>query len=153
MVEKTRSFTAPRLARSYRPAWMRDAALREARTCYGHLAGRLGVAICDVLVARRLLRLDADAAALTPDGEQCLAQLGLDLAAVAGRGRPACRICVDWSERRPHLGGAVGAALAQRLLALGWLERRGAGRALLVTPLGRVGLHARFGIELPRAAA
>jgi hypothetical protein len=70
----------------------------------------------------------------------------------AGKRRRFCRPCVDWSERRPHLGGAVGAALAQRCFALGWIERLRDSRAVAITALGRDGFFANFGVEIPTAA-
>lgn len=127
-------------ARCYRPAWMRDEALRSARTCYDHLAGRLGAALAESLDARGYIRLhDYEGGEISEEGARFLAELGLDLAAAPGRGRRVCRLCRDWSEGRPHLAGVVGAALAQRCFALGWIERVKASRAVLITPAGRDG--------------
>jgi len=136
----------------YRPAWMRDEALRSARTCYDHLAGRLGVALAERLAARRHVLLDADGGVVTDAGERFLAELGLDLAGAAGKRRRFCRPCIDWSERRPHLGGAVGAALAQHCFVLGWVERLKDTRAVAITSAGRVALHTHFRIEIPTVA-
>jgi len=137
----------------YRPAWMRDDRLRSARTCYDHLAGRLGVALAESLAARRQVLLDEDGGIVTEAGGRFFLELGLDLAGAAGRRRRFCRPCIDWSERRPHLGGAVGAALAQHCFALGWIERLKDTRAVAITSVGRDGFRARFGIEVPTAAA
>lgn len=129
-----------------RPARI-DPGLTAARTCYDHLAGRLGVALCERLVARGDVVLDAEAGALTPAGSRALAEFGIDIAALSHGRRCFCRPCLDWSERRPHLGGALGAALARRLFALRWIERVRDGRAVTVTPTGRSGLAQAFALE------
>ena len=125
----------------------RDAALREARTCYDHLAGRLAVGMADVMVARGHLDLSPDGGALTEAGASFLERLGVALP--AARGRPFCRPCLDWSERRPHLAGALGAALCRRCLELGWMRRVSDSRALSVTPAGWRGLRESFGLDQP----
>ena len=122
----------------------RDPALRMARTCYDHLAGRLGVAIADAMAARGAIELSPDGGAVTQDGERFLASLGVT--PVPGRGRLFCRPCLDWSERRPHVAGVLGAALCARCFELGWVRRRAGGRALEVTPGGWLGLRESFGI-------
>ncbi|HEY3912418.1 MAG TPA: helix-turn-helix transcriptional regulator [Stellaceae bacterium] len=132
----------------YRPAWMRDERLRSARTCYDHLAGRLGVALADSLVGRGHVVLDDDGGEVTEAGAQLLEEVGVDLAGAAAKRRRFCRPCLDWSERRPHLGGAVGAALAQRCFALGWIERLRDSRAVAITPRGQDGFRGAFGIEV-----
>lgn len=132
-----------------RPRSARDEALCLARTCYDHLAGRLGVAIADALVASGHVILDEDGGLVTDTGAALLARLGLDVAALQRRrGRVFCRPCLDWSERRPHLAGALGAALARRLFDTGWIERVRDSRAVRITPAGRAGLQATFGIDL-----
>jgi DNA-binding transcriptional ArsR family regulator len=122
----------------------RDAALREARTCYDHLAGRLAVAMADSLVARGAVELGPDGGALTPAGEVFLRGLGVDIDAASGR-RIFCRPCLDWSERRPHIAGALGAALLRTCLDRGWLRRTEGSRAVVVTPGGRLALRQAFG--------
>ncbi|HEX5184278.1 MAG TPA: helix-turn-helix transcriptional regulator [Allosphingosinicella sp.] len=132
----------------HRPRSARDDALAEARTCYDHLAGRLGVALADALAARGLILLGDEGGAVTAAGQQALAAFGVDMA--PGHGRQAfCRPCLDWSERRWHVGGRIGAALARRCFALGWIERAGDGRAVRVTPAGEAGLGRTFGLDWP----
>ena len=129
----------------------RDRALRHARTCYDHLAGRVAVAIADRMVERGHLDLSPDGGALTPDGAAFLRGLGVDLdaAAQAGRrgGRVFCRPCLDWSERRPHIAGAVGAALCRTCLSRGWIRRIDGTRAVIVTPAGQAALVDAFDLR------
>jgi DNA-binding transcriptional ArsR family regulator len=129
----------------------RDELLRDGRTCYDHLAGRLGVELTGALSAQGLRRRDG-AYLLTRRGEQVLGDLGVDVVRVRAQRRPFAFPCLDWSERREHLAGALGAALADRLFALGWVTRVGPGRAATLTESGRKELGARFGLELPAAA-
>lgn len=124
----------------------RAAAVRYARSCYDHLAGRLGVALMDALLRDGALTGDGDGYELTERGRRLLADLDVPLP--AGR-RRLVRHCVDWSEQRPHLAGAVGAAVLARLLDLGWVERAPRGRALLVTERGARELAGRLGVAVP----
>ncbi|MFD0278007.1 ArsR/SmtB family transcription factor [Kitasatospora sp. NPDC127111] len=119
-----------------------------ARTCYDHLAGRLGVAVTDAVLARGLVT-DEAGLAITEHGVAWLSGLGIELPARAGRagGRPLVRSCLDWTERRTHLGGALGAALCRTALDRAWVERIGSGRALRVTPDGDRALHELLGVE------
>lgn len=129
------------LAGASRPAFRPSTPdrLRAARTCYDHMAGALAVTVHDRLFARRWLASGNDGYALTRAGATGLAALGIDVeAARASRRRLACA-CVDWSERRPHLAGALGAALLQHALARGWLQRDLDSRALTLTAKGRRG--------------
>ena len=123
--------------------------LRAARTCYDHLAGTLGVALHDRLTALRWIAM-ADARGrdyeVTPAGERAFAALGVDVAgARALRRRLACA-CLDWSERRPHLGGAIGAALLAEVLKRRWVAANRHDRALEVTSAGRREFRAHFGL-------
>jgi DNA-binding transcriptional ArsR family regulator len=119
-------------------------AMARARTCYDHVAGRLGVAIADAMAERGLLARETGLA-LTGDGLDWLASLGVTLP--SGR-RPVVRECLDWTERRPHLAGAAGAALCARAFDLGWIVRIGSARAVRVTPEGARGLRAALGLTL-----
>jgi DNA-binding transcriptional ArsR family regulator len=129
----------------FRPLSREAAALRDARVCYDHLAGRLGVAVADAMMARGFLVLDDEGGHLTEAGAQFLRDQGVDV--VRGR-RRLCRACIDWTERRPHIGGAIGAALAERWLALGWVTRAKNSRAVSVTPVGARGFEESLGLTL-----
>lgn len=125
----------------------RDARMRQARTCYDHLAGGLGVAVTDAFVARGVVVFDDGAGIVTPDGLDRLAALGIAVETADGRtARPLCRPCLDWSERRPHLAGRLGAAVCRHFFDRHWVTRIGGSRALSVTPKGRQALRDRFGI-------
>lgn len=132
----------------YRPASKVDAAMRTARTCYDHLAGRLGVGLADALTARGHVVLGEDGGEVTEAGAAFLAELGVVLAGPKRTRRPLCRACLDWTERRPHLAGRIGAALAARCFDLGWIERRRDSRALTITRAGEQGFVERFGLRL-----
>jgi DNA-binding transcriptional ArsR family regulator len=125
--------------------WRGGEALRMARTCYDHIAGRLGVALSDALIGRGHVTLGLDGGEVTEDGQQFLCDFGASPA--PGR-RVYCRPCLDWSERRPHLAGRLGAALASRCFDLGWIAKQRDTRALAVTAAGRDGLRDTFGIVL-----
>ena len=133
----------------HRPTGPRDEALRAARTCYDHLAGRLAVALADRLSARELIVLSDGAAAITEKGHRFFRDFGLDLDSGGKSGRPLCRTCLDWSERRSHLAGWLGAALCQKYLELGWIKRGKDSRAATITPRGIEGFRETFGITLP----
>lgn len=121
--------------------------LRAGRTCYDHLAGRLGVAITDALLARRALRLRDGAFSLTGDGRAVLEDLGVDVVAAGEERRGFALACQDWTERRFHLAGALGAALCDRLFALEWIRRSGSGRAVAPTAEGADRLGTVLGVE------
>ncbi len=125
-----------------------DAPLRRARTCYDHLAGRLGVALADGLVEHRVLRRADDGLALVRrgSGEELLHSWGIDVASLETSRRPMVRTCIDWTERRPHLAGALGAAIVDRFLDAGWIRRRRDDRAVSVTPLGQRRLREELGV-------
>jgi DNA-binding transcriptional ArsR family regulator len=125
-------------------------AIRKARVCYDHLAGRLGVELTQAMIARRYLqRRDRDFH-LTAAGEKFVAGLGIKLELVRQQRRAFARVCLDWSERRPHLAGALGAALAARCFDLGWLKRTRDDRSVNLTEAGRKALDERFAVTLSR---
>lgn len=131
----------------------KDTALRAARTCYDHLAGQLGVALSDAMVARGFVELGSDAGLVTDPGLRFLAEIGLDAEALSAQrgkrsGRLLCRPCLDWSERRPHLAGVLGAALCAHCLDQGWVRRLDGARAVAITPKGQGVFRERFGAQL-----
>jgi DNA-binding transcriptional ArsR family regulator len=130
-----------------------DAALRSARTCYDHLAGRLGVALADAMVAGGYAELASDAGIVTETGVKFLGRVGLDVEGLLARrgkrsARVLCRWCLDWSERRPHLAGAVGAALCSHGFEQGWIRRLRDTRAVAITPKGQQVFREQFGFQL-----
>ena len=128
----------------------KDVALRQARTCYDHFAGRLGVALADALMARGYIELTSDAGLITEAGMAFLGDIGIDPDAMLGRhakrsGRVLCRPCLDWSERRLHLGGVVGAAICSHSMDKGWTRRLKGTRAVLITAQGGRVFAEKFG--------
>ena len=131
------------------PAVVSARELRLARTCYDHLAGWLGCAVTDRLVAAGHLRRRGDLFTITRGGRALMSDLGIEVDRLERGRRPLARACVDWSERRPHLAGALGAAFTTELLARGWLARVRASRAVRVTGRGRAALAERLGVDAP----
>lgn len=123
-------------------------ALHFARTCYDHLAGEVGVALADRLLEMELVRADGPDFVVTQNGAKWFADFGIDLERIRkGRRRLACQ-CLDWSERRHHMAGGLGAAMTDRLFELGWIERTAASRAVRVTPEGFRGFARVLGLRL-----
>jgi DNA-binding transcriptional ArsR family regulator len=124
-------------------------ALRAARTCYDHIAGTLGVSLYDRLTALGWLSVRSssrgNACDLTAAGTRAFASLGIDVEATRALRRRFAYACVDWSERRPHLGGALGAALLDVALKRRWVTQDRHSRALAVTTPGRREMRTRFG--------
>lgn len=118
----------------------RDPAMRKARVCYDHLAGDLGVRLHDSLTRRDMLGHDE----LTTDGAAFLTAFGVDIPALMAGRRPLCRSCLDWSERRTHLAGALGAACLDRVYALGWAKRLDGSRAVVFTCTGEAAFSETF---------
>lgn len=145
-LEALAAVAPPKPVRSLRQSEV-AAALRSGRTCYDHLAGVLGVKLTLALVDSGALVENGSGYDLTAAGEQRLVALGLDLPLLRKSRRAFASRCLDWSERRYHLSGALGSALLHRFVELGWLKRADASRAVRVTPEGRGGLLAAFGIE------
>lgn len=131
----------------------REAALRRARTCYDHLAGKLGVALTDALVTDRSAELTNEAGLVTQSGIEFLARMGVELDALPAPAtkrspRVLCRPCLDWSERRWHLAGAVGAAICARSFTDGWIRRMDGTRAVMITLKGLRVFREQFGADI-----
>lgn len=124
----------------------REPALRKARVCYDHLAGELGVLAFEALLARRVFKSDTNGLTLTNAGADWFTELGIDAAAAASKRRAFCRPCLDWGERRHHLGGALGTALLARLFELGWARRAKDSRIVSFTPEGELAFRALFAV-------
>jgi len=118
-----------------------DPALRVARVCYDHLAGERGVWLFDQLRDRKLI----DDCALAPSAAPFFTRLGIDIASLSKSRRPICRPCLDWSERRHHLGGGLGAAILDRIFALRWARREMNSRAVVFSANGERSLQRLFG--------
>jgi DNA-binding transcriptional ArsR family regulator len=147
LVESLMRVAPPRKSAS---AAKSDEPIRAARYCYDHLAGSLGTGLLALMLRKGWLQADAQDAKLltvTPKGEKAMASLGVDMEAARTRRRQfACR-CLDWSERRDHLGGALGAALAEHFRGAKWIERQKHSRVVRVTPDGRAAFR-RLGLQL-----
>ncbi|QEO15643.1 winged helix-turn-helix transcriptional regulator [Agromyces intestinalis] len=128
--------------------------LASGRYCYDHLAGAVGVAIADAFVAQGVLDRFDDEFALAADATDRLDDLGIDLDAVRAHRRATVLACLDWTERRFHLAGALGQAVAARATELGWVRRRtGSRRGVEVTEAGRRGLAGEWGVALTEAGS
>ena len=123
----------------------REPALRRARMCYDHLAGEVGVQFYEALVRQGMLQATPQGAAITPAGVQWFAHVGIDTSTLGQQRRMVCRPCLDWSDRRHHLGGALGAALLQRLFDGGWAHRAQGSRVVHFTPKGELALRQWLG--------
>src|SRR5262245_9387552 len=132
----------------YRPLSRQARELSAARICYDHLAGRLSVDLADFFTAHEYIVPGDEGAEVTEAGTRFLAEFGIDLSALSSTRRRFCRLCLDWTERRPHIAGAVGAALTTRCFDLGWTERMKHGRAVTVTTSGKRGFLETFGISV-----
>jgi hypothetical protein len=131
----------------YRPLSPQARALSAARICYDHLAGRLSVGLTDSFVAREYVVHDVEAAEITRAGIRVFTEFGIELPKLRSTRRHLFRLCLDWTERRPHIAGAVGAAITTRYFDLGWMERMKRSHAVIVTPVGRRGFQETFGID------
>ena len=136
----------------FQPRSSRDARMNLARTCYDHLAGRLGVSIADALVDRAYITLDEDGGDVSPAGVAFLADFGLDCERLGGlQRRIFCRPCLDATERRVHLAGRLGKAIASRCFELGWLVQAPGTRVVEITRKGSLGLKASFAFDMREA--
>jgi DNA-binding transcriptional ArsR family regulator len=133
----------------------RARSLRWARMCYDHLAGAVGVSVTEALIAQGLLRQEAGTYQLGADGVAGFGQFGIDVAGLEQRTRPLLRPCMDWSERRYHLAGSLGAALTGAFVERRWIITKEASRIVAVTAAGQTGLSDWLGIDVAglRAAA
>lgn len=138
------------IAARRRPARVRtgpkEPALRKARICYDHLAGELGVELFDELLRRAYLTDKREEPAITPSGRTFFAEFGLDLASLDRRRRPLCLKCLDWSVRRNHLAGSLGAALLSRIYDLSWAQRITGTRIVEFSPPGEKAFRKHFGL-------
>jgi DNA-binding transcriptional ArsR family regulator len=146
MLESIKVVAAIEVPPRRHPRSAKDDALHFARSCYDHLAGQLGVAVTDALVAMGHIVLTEEGGEVTSSGERFLSTFGADLKPRTRR--IFCQPCLDWSERRYHIKGLVGARILDRLLELGWLKCVSGGRALQLTSSGRAGLSETFQIEI-----
>jgi hypothetical protein len=131
----------------------RDLALRKARTCYDHFAGQLGVALADAMIEQGYVELTSDAGMLTDAGLDFLRRTGIDTAPLLKRrtqrsGRVLCRPCLDWSERRMHIAGLLGATICSHSFDTGWTRRSPGSRAVVITPQGERIFRETFRAEL-----
>jgi DNA-binding transcriptional ArsR family regulator len=152
MLESIKAVAAIEVPPRHSPRSAADDALRFARTCYDHIAGRLGVAIADALVAKRYVVLGDDGGEVTDAGVAFLTAFGAALTPKPHSKRIFCRPCLDWSERRYHVAGHVGAEICRRCLELGWVSRMRDTRALRLTPAGADGLFDSLGLDLKDGA-
>jgi len=148
MLESIKAVAAIEVPPRHEPRSAQDDRLRFARTCYDHIAGQLGVAIADTLVANGHVVLTDEGGEVTDTGVTVLTAFGANLAPKSRTRRIFCRPCLDWSERRYHIAGLVGAEIWRRCLELGWLIRDRDTRAIRVTPAGQIGLRDTFGLRL-----
>ena len=146
MLESIKVVAAIEVPPRRQPRSANDDALRFARSCYDHLAGQVGVAVTDALVAMGHIVLTDEGGEVTSSGERFFSAFGVDLRPWTRR--LFCQSCLDWSERRYHLKGLVGARILDRLLELGWLKCAPGIRALQLTPAGKAGLSETFRIEI-----
>lgn len=139
---------APPAKRRVRAGHALDVPLRAARTCYGHLAGRLGVAVAEALSVRGVVQLAGQDYQVTSCGERWFSDFGIELETLGRQRRMFARRCIDWSERRPHIGGALGDALSERLFELVWIRRAKGSRAVYLTDHGKRQLQTTLGVSV-----
>jgi DNA-binding transcriptional ArsR family regulator len=125
----------------------REPALRKARVCYDHLAGELAVSMYEAFMQRRWLDFQHQSLALTDEGQASMLRAGIDLDRTRAQKRLLCRVCMDWSERRNHLAGALGAAILDRIIERGWVRRERASRLIVFRPGGERAFLRAFGMR------
>lgn len=135
----------------------KDLALRTARTCFDHLAGQLGVAIADAMIDKGIIELNDDGGFVTEQGHAFLNMVGVPVHEGAKSrthcSKIMCRPCLDWSERRPHIAGQLGAALCKHCIEVGWVRKRENSRAVEITPIGKRAFHELFHFRIDNPAA
>ncbi|MBH5316719.1 winged helix-turn-helix transcriptional regulator [Paenibacillus sp. GSMTC-2017] len=147
IMEMLLSISPPMEIRSFKQA-LEDGAMRKARTCYDHLAGKLGVQLTASLLENGFISEEKDSFSITDKGNDFFASFHIDVEQVKKKRRSFSHKCLDWSERRHHLAGALGTALLERFLALNWIERIPGTRAIKVTCEGEKGFKEVFLFEL-----
>ena len=125
----------------------KDVGMRQARVCYNHLAGQMGVQLFNSMLDRALIWEEGEALGLTAQGESFVSEFGIALDKLVAAKAPLCRSCLDWSERRTHLAGSLGRAMLTRMEALSWVRRDKDSRALLFSQTGRRAFDAAFPME------
>lgn len=143
------SVVAQQGAPRHRPTGPRDEAMRFARTCYDHLAGQVAVAVVERFLALGYLTEGKQDFEVSDAGILALQAFGVEVDSLRSQRRAFARRCLDWSERRAHIGGALGAAFLARCEAKGWLKTKAGSRSVSVTERGRKGLSESFGVVLP----
>lgn len=146
MLESMKAVAAIDAPARHRPKSAKDNALIAARTCYDHLAGRLGVALADALTAQGLVQLTAEGGEVTASGLAFFEQQKFEIRSARSQ-RVFCRPCLDWSERRYHIAGVVGAGLCRAAFDRGWLRRINGTRAIEITRSGKNAFADKFGID------
>jgi DNA-binding transcriptional ArsR family regulator len=121
-----------------------DEGLRVSRICYDHLAGAQAVRMFDSMAQRAFFTVDMEEIALTPAGEEFAEAFGIDIAGLRAKRRPLCKVCLDWSERRSHLSGALGAAMLTRFHDLGWARQVEGSRMITFGGDGMVAFEQQF---------
>ncbi|GIN14064.1 ArsR/SmtB family transcription factor [Shouchella clausii] len=147
IMESLLSIAPPQKIKSFNQA-SQDKAIRSARTCYDHLAGALGVKVTDSLLNMNIIREDKDGFVVTKSGEEFFQAFQINLENVRKKRRSFSHKCLDWSERRHHLAGALGNALLERFVELNWVQRLPKTRAIQITDEGKQGLKETFSLDI-----
>lgn len=122
--------------------------VKYCRTCYDHLAGKVGVGIVDKLISRKIIERQDKNFVITENGSEFFSEFGLELTELQKQKRYYAKACLDWSERKYHLAGSLGAALLDKMLQLDWLRKTKNSRAIIITSIGVSGLRKTFEVEL-----
>lgn len=147
ILESLLSISTPPKIRSLKQSSQMKA-LKSGRTCYDHLAGELGVKLTETMQDAGYLQLTEKEWRVTQKGEQFFTEFGLDLNTLRKKRREFSRVCLDWSERKYHLAGALGSELTSRWFELGWIDRKGTSRAVTMTSKGQEEFKNKFGVKM-----